>query len=147
MEKTQKIRLFHLHLIAFKKIYTMRTFVQKNITWEVLPKIKKNDKWIQINLAKEEFVLFPLDMNQLSNQYPKGLGMGPSSTNYFRWCHGVIRLVIVLGKATFYITSSIEYGVARLVIIYISQFEQLMEAHSVASCIGNTSPHPTFIHA
>jgi hypothetical protein len=88
-----------------------------------------------------------LDLNQLPNQYPKGLGMGPSSTNYFRWCHGVIHLVIVLGKVTFYITSSIEHGVARLTIIYISQFEQLMEAHSVASCIGNISPHPTFIHA
>jgi hypothetical protein len=91
--------------------------------------------------------LFPLDMNQLPNQYPKGLGMGPSSTNYFRWCHGVIRLVIVLGKVAFYITSSIEYGVARLTIIHISQFEQLMEAHSITSCIDNTSPHPTFIHA
>jgi hypothetical protein len=86
-------------------------------------------------------------MNQLPNQYAKGLGMGPSSTNYFRWCHGVIRLVIILGKVTFYITSSIEYRVTRLTIIYISQFEQLMEDHSVTSCIGNISPHPTFIHA
>jgi hypothetical protein len=57
---------------------------KKNITWEVLPKIIKNDKLFQINLTKEEFVFFPLDMNQLFNQYPKGLGMGPSSTNYFR---------------------------------------------------------------
>jgi hypothetical protein len=70
-----------------------------------------------------------LDMNQLPNQYPKGLGMGPSSTNYFRWCHGVVRLVIVLGKVVAYINSSIEYGVARIIRIYISQFEQLMEAH------------------
>jgi hypothetical protein len=62
----------------------MRNFVQNNITWEVLPKIIRNEKLPQINLAKEEFVLFPLDMNQLPNQYPKGLGMGPSSTNYFR---------------------------------------------------------------
>jgi hypothetical protein len=62
----------------------MRKFAQKNITWEVLPKIIRNDKLLQINLAKEEFVLFPLDMNPLPNQYPKGLGMGPSSTNYFR---------------------------------------------------------------
>jgi hypothetical protein len=49
-----------------------------------LLKIIRNDKLPQINLAKEEFVLFPLDMNQLPNQYAKGLGMGPSSTNYFR---------------------------------------------------------------
>ncbi len=84
---------------------------------------------------------------QLSNQYPKGLGMGPFSTNYFKLCHGFICLVIVLGKVAFYISSSIEYGLARFAIIYISQFEQLMEAHLIASCIGNTSPHPTFIHA
>ncbi len=58
--------------------------LKKNITWEVLLKIIRNEKLLQINLAKEEFVFFPLDMNQLPNQYPKGLGMGPSSTNYFR---------------------------------------------------------------
>jgi len=58
--------------------------LKKNITWEVLPKIIKNDKLLQINLTKEEFVFFPLDMTQLLNQYPKGLGMGPSSNNYFR---------------------------------------------------------------
>jgi hypothetical protein len=60
---------------------------------------------------------------QLSNQYPKGLGMGPFSTNYFKLCHGVICLVIVLGKVAFYISSSIEYGLARFAIIYISQFD------------------------
>jgi hypothetical protein len=56
----------------------------KKKTWQVLPKIIKNEKLPQINLAKEECVLFPLDMNQFPNQYPKGLGMGPSSTNYFK---------------------------------------------------------------
>jgi hypothetical protein len=49
-----------------------------------LLKIIRNEKLPQINVAKEDFVLFPLDLNQLPNQYPKGLGMGPSSTNYFR---------------------------------------------------------------
>jgi len=62
----------------------MRNFAQKNVTWEFLPKIIRNEKLPRINLAKEEFVLFLLDINQLCNQYPKGLGMGPSSTNYFR---------------------------------------------------------------
>jgi hypothetical protein len=62
----------------------MRKFAQKKINWEVLLKIIRNEKLPQINVAKEDFVLFPLDLNQLPNQYPKGLGMGPSSTNYFR---------------------------------------------------------------
>ncbi len=148
MKKKPKNKVVSSSFYCFpKKSIQWENLFKKNITWEVLPKIIKNDKLFQINLTKEEFVFFPLDMNQLFNQYPKGLGMGPSSTNYFRWCHGVIRLIIVLGKVAFYIISSIEYGVARFAIIHISQFEQLMEALLVTSCIGNTSPHPTFIHA
>jgi len=148
MKKKPKTKVVSSSFYCFpKKSIQWENLLKKNITWEVLPKIIKNDKLLQINLTKEEFVFFPLDMTQLLNQYPKGLGMGPSSNNYFRWCHGVIRLIIVLGKVAFYITSSIEYGVARFAIIHISQFEQLMEALLVTSCIGNTSPHPTFIHA
>jgi hypothetical protein len=68
-------------------------------------------------------------MNQLPNQYPKGLGWGLPQLIILDNAMGTICLVIILGKVAFYITSSIEYGVARLAIIYISQFEPLMEAH------------------
>jgi hypothetical protein len=82
-EKNLTNRVVSSSVYGFQKyLYNEKICFKKNITWEVLPKIIRNGKLTKINIAKEEFVLIPLDMNQLPNQYPKGLGMGPSSTNY-----------------------------------------------------------------
>jgi hypothetical protein len=142
MKKTLKTGLFHLRFMVFKKIYTMRKFVQKK---HYLGGFAQNNQKWQINSNESSKRRICSHSNCLIN-IPKVWGWDLPQL-IIRWCHGVIRIVIVLGKVAFYITSSIEYGVARLAIIFFSQFEQWMEAHSVASCIGNTSPHPTFIHA